>query len=80
MLNYTESPLENTKTKAFYNLTDEITDVQKDLYSAFLIAHIENAEYLDEQLVENFDIFYRNMKEHLHELRQKPTRLSWYIE
>ena len=63
-----------------YNLTDEITDVQRDLYSAFLIAHIENDEYLTEQLEENFDIFYENMKAQLHELRQKPTRLSWYVE
>lgn len=63
-----------------YNLTDEITDVQRDLYSAFLIAHIENDEYLNEQLVENFDVFYRNMKEQLHKLRQKPTRLGWYVE
>ena len=63
-----------------YNLTDEITDVQRDLYSAFLITHIENDEYLTEQLEENFDVFYANMKEQLHELRQKPTRLSWYVE
>ena len=63
-----------------YNLTDEITDVQRDLYSAFLIAHIENDKYLIEQLEENFDVFYANMKEQLHELRQKPTRLSWYVE
>lgn len=61
-------------------MTDEITDVQRDLYSAFLIAHIENDEYLNEQLVENFDVFYRNMKEQLHKLRQKPTRLGWYVE
>lgn len=63
-----------------YNLTDEITDVQRDLYSAFLIAHIENDEYLTEQLEENFETFYENMKEQLHKLRQKPTRLSWYVE
>ena len=63
-----------------YNLTDEITDVQRDLYSAFLIAHIENDEYLNEQLIENFDTFYENMKEQLHKLRQNPTRLSWYVE
>ena len=61
-------------------MTDEITDVQRDLYSAFLIAHIENDEYLNKQLIENFDIFYENMKEQLHELRQKPTRLRWYVE
>ena len=63
-----------------YNLTDDITDVQRDLYSAFLIAHIENDEYLNEQLIENFDTFYENMKEQLHKLRQNPTRLSWYVE
>ena len=63
-----------------YNLTDEITDVQRDLYSAFLIAHIENDEYSTEQLEENFGNFYENMKEQLHKLRQKPTRLSWYVE
>ena len=63
-----------------YNLTDEITDVQRDLYSAFLIAHIEDDEYLTEQLEENFHVFYNNMNEQLHKLRQKPTRLSWYVE
>ena len=63
-----------------YNLTDEITDVQRDLYSAFLITHIENDEYLTEKLEENFNVFYANMKEQLHKLRQKPTRLSWYVE
>ena len=62
-----------------YNLTDEITDVQRDLYSAFLIAHIENNEYLTEQLEENFETFYKNMKEQLRILRQKPSRLSWYV-
>ena len=63
-----------------YNLTDEITDVQRDLYSAFLIAYIENDKYLTEQLEENFDNFYKNMKEQLRILRQKPSRLSWYVE
>ena len=63
-----------------YNLTDEITDVQRDLYSAFLIAHIENDKYLTEQLEENFENFYKNMKKQLRILRQKPSRLSWYVE
>ena len=63
-----------------YDLTDEITDVQRDLYSAFLIAHIENDEYLTKELEENFDNFYKNMKEQLHILREKPSRLSWYVE
>ena len=62
-----------------YNLTNEITDVQRDLYSAFLIAHIENDKYLTEELEENFDNFYKNMKEQLYILRQKPSRLSWYV-
>ncbi len=63
-----------------YNLTDEITDIQRDLYSAFLIAHIENDKYLTEQLEKNFENFYKNMKEQLQILRQKPSRLSWYVE
>ena len=62
-----------------YNLTDEITDVQRDLYSAFLIAHIENDKYLTEELEENFENFYKNMKKQLCLLRQKPSRLSWYV-
>ena len=62
-----------------YNLTDEIADVQRDLYSAFLITYIENDEYLTEQLEENFENFYKNMKEQLRILRQKPSRLSWYV-
>ena len=63
-----------------YNLTDKITDVQRDLYSAFLIAYIENDKYLTEELEENFENFYKNMKEQLCILRQKPSRLSWYVE
>ena len=63
-----------------YNLTDEITDVQRDLYSAFLIAYIENDKYLTEQLEENFENFYKNMKEQLRILREKPSRLSWYVK
>ena len=62
-----------------YNLTNEITDIQRDLYSAFLIAHIENDKYLTEQLEENFENFYKNMKKQLCILRQKPSRLSWYV-
>ena len=62
-----------------YNLTNEITDIQRDLYSAFLIAHIENDEYLTKHLEENFDNFYKNMKAQLRILRQKPSRLSWYV-
>ena len=63
-----------------YNLTNEITDIQRDLYSAFLISHIENDKYLTEQLEENFENFYKNMKKQLCILRQKPSRLSWYVE
>ena len=63
-----------------YNLTDEVTDIQRDLYSAFLIAYIENDKYLTEQLEENFDNFYKNMKKQLRILREKPSRLSWYVE
>ena len=62
-----------------YNLTDEITDIQRDLYSAFLITYIENDKYLTEQLEENFENFYKNMKKQLRILREKPSRLSWYV-
>lgn len=63
-----------------YSLTEEISDIQRDLYSAFLIAHIKDDEYRNDELVEDFNEFYTNMKEHLEKLRQTPTRLSWYVK
>ena len=61
-----------------YDLSDEYPDVQRDLYSAFLIGHIENGHYLQEQLEQDFPDFYQQMKDFL----QQPIetkRLAWYL-
>ena len=61
-----------------YDLSDEYTGVQRDLYSAFLIGHIENGHYQQEQLEQDFPDFYRQMKAFL----QQPIeteRLAWYL-
>ena len=61
-----------------YNLSEEWTDVQRDLYSAFLIGHIENGSYQQEQLTQDFPDFYRHMKGFLQQSKQT-TRLDWYL-
>ena len=61
-----------------YDLSDEYKDVQRDLYSAFLIKHIENDHYNQKQLEQNFPDFYDQMKDFL----QQPIeteRLAWYL-
>ena len=61
-----------------YDLSDEYTGVQRDLYSAFLIGHIENGHYQQEQLEQDFSSFYEQMKDFL----QQPIeteRLAWYL-
>lgn len=61
-----------------YDLSDEYPDVQRDLYSAFLIGHIENGHYQQEQLNQDFPDFYNQMKAFL----QQPIeteRLAWYL-
>ena len=61
-----------------YDLSSEYPDVQRDLYSAFLIGHIENGHYQQEQLEQDFPDFYQQMKDFL----QKPIeteRLAWYL-
>lgn len=61
-----------------YDLSDEYTGVQRDLYSAFLIGHIENGHYQQEQLEQDFPDFYDQMKAFL----QQPIeteRLAWYL-
>ena len=62
-----------------YDLSDEYKDVQRDLYSAFLIGYIENGRYQQKQLEQNFPVFYNQMKKFL----QKPIeteRLAWYLK
>ena len=61
-----------------YDLSDEYAGVQRDIYSAFLIAHVENGQYRQEQLEQDFPVFYRQMKSFL----QQPIetkRLAWYL-
>ena len=61
-----------------YDLSSEYPDVQRDLYSAFLIGHIENGHYQQEQLERDFPAFYEQMKDFL----QQPIeteRLAWYL-
>ena len=62
-----------------YDLSDEYTGVQRDLYSAFLIGHIENDHYNQKQLEQDFPVFYQQMKAFL----QQPIetkRLTWYLK
>ena len=62
-----------------YDLSDEYKGVQRDLYSAFLIGHIENDHYQQEQLEKDFPVFYNQMKDFL----QQPIetkRLAWYLK
>ena len=61
-----------------YNLSEDVTDVQRDLYSAFLIGHIENGHYKQEQLTQDFPVFYKLMKTFLHQ-PPKTSRLIWYL-
>ena len=62
-----------------YDLSNEYKDVQRDLYSAFLIGHIKNGHYQQEQLNQDFPDFYDQMKDFL----QQPIeteRLAWYLK
>ena len=61
-----------------YELSDEYTGVQRDLYSAFLIGHIENGRYKQEQLEQDFPDFYIQMKAFLQQ-SPKTERLAWYL-
>ena len=61
-----------------YDLSDEYTGVQRDLYSAFLIGHIEKGHYLQEQLNQDFPDFYQQMKDFL-QPTPKTERLAWYL-
>ena len=62
-----------------YDLSDDYPGVQRDLYSAFLIGHIENGHYNQKQLELDFPAFYNQMKASL----QQPIetkRLAWYLK
>lgn len=62
-----------------YDLSKKYTGVQRDLYSAFLIGHIENNHYNQEQLEQDFPIFYKLMKDFLQQT-PKTKRLAWYLK
>jgi hypothetical protein len=61
-----------------YDLSEKWTSVQRDLYSAFLIGHIENGSYQQEKLTQDFPDFYKQMKDFLQQPR-KTNRLDWYL-
>lgn len=67
-----------TLSTRLYDLSKEWTSVQRDLYSAFLIGHIENGSYQQEQLTQDFPDFYKQMKDFLKQPR-KNNRLDWYL-
>ena len=62
-----------------YDLSDEYPNVQRDLYSACLIGHIENNQYQQDQLEQDFPIFYQQMKDFLQQT-PKTERLAWYLK
>ena len=61
-----------------YDLSDSYPGVQRDLYSAFLIGHIENGHYNQKQLNQDFPDFYQQMKDFLQQT-PKTKRLAWYL-
>lgn len=61
-----------------YDLSDDYPDVQRDLYSAFLLGHIENGHYNQKQLNQDFPDFYDQMKDFLQQT-PKTKRLAWYL-
>ena len=61
-----------------FDLSPEWTGLQRDLYSAFLIGHIEAGPYEQEHLEEDFPTFYTLMKDFLQQPAQT-SRLAWYL-
>ena len=62
-----------------YDLSSNYPGVQRDLYSAFLIGHIENGHYNQKQLKHDFPDFYQQMKAFLQQT-PKTKRLAWYLK
>ena len=62
-----------------YDLSSNYPGVQRDLYSAFLIGHIENGHYNQKQLEHDFPDFYQQMKAFLQQT-PKTKRLAWYLK
>lgn len=68
-----------TLSTRIFDLSPEYTGLQRDLYSAFLIGHIEDGIYQQEQLTQDFPDFYQQMKNFLQEPRMT-SRLDWYLQ
>ena len=61
-----------------FDLSPEWTGVQRDLYSAFLIGHVEHDTYQEEELTSDFPHFYDLMTQFL-QAPIKTSRLAWYL-
>ena len=61
-----------------FDLSPEWTGVQRDLYSAFLIRHVEQGIYQEEELTSDFPHFYDLMTQFL-QAPIKTSRLAWYF-
>lgn len=61
-----------------FDLSPEWTGLQRDLYSAFLIRHIEDGHYQETALNQDFPNFYQLMKDFLQQTPQT-SRLAWYL-
>ena len=61
-----------------FDLSPEWTGVQRDLYSAFLIQHVEQGVYQEEALASAFPHFYGLMTQFL-QASIKTSRLAWYL-
>ena len=61
-----------------FDLSPEWTGVQRDLYSAFLIGHVEQGVYQEEALASDFPHFYHLMTQFL-QSPIKTSRLAWYL-
>ena len=62
-----------------FDLSPEWTGLQRDLYSAFLIGHIENNQYQQTELEQDFPTFYQQMRDFLRQT-PKTSRLAWYLK
>ena len=67
-----------TLSTRVYDLSDDYPGIQRDLYSAFLLGHIEKSHYNQEQLNQDFPDFYQQMKAFLQQ-PIKTKRLAWYL-
>ena len=61
-----------------FDLSPEWTGVQRDLYSAFLIGHVERDAYQEEVLTSDFPHFYDLMTQFL-QVPIQTSRLAWYL-